>query len=88
MPPSIRWRADKVGYAAPLDLWLRKELKTWAYERAFDPALATIEGYDAKALQKLWDAHQSGEAEHSWAIWRWISLAEWLDMRKQGCWRQ
>lgn len=88
MPPSIRWRADKVGYAAPLDLWLRDELKTWAYERAFDPVLATVEGYDAKALHILWDQHQRGEANHSWAIWRWISLAEWLDMRKQGCWRQ
>ena len=87
IPASIRWRADKVGYAAPLDLWLRGELKEWARERVFDSALRTIEGYDAASTSRLWEEHQAGQADHSWALWRWISLVEWLSLLQSGWWR-
>lgn len=81
MPEPIRWRADKVGYAAPLDHWLRGELRSWAEERLFDPSLSNISGYVKVEIQGLWDAHQSGQANNSWALWRWISLFEWLELQ-------
>ncbi|MEP6969938.1 MAG: asparagine synthase C-terminal domain-containing protein, partial [Betaproteobacteria bacterium] len=87
IPPKIRWRADKVGYAAPLDLWLRNELKNWGLERVMDDRLAKIPGYDRQALTMLWDEHQSGSANHSWSLWRWISLSEWLTIFHAGWWR-
>ena len=87
VPPSISWRADKVGYAAPLDLWLRGPLKTWAQERLYSSRLTTVEGYDRPALQKLWREHEDGRADNSWAIWRWISLAEWFALLESGAWK-
>ena len=87
IPPEIRWRADKVGYAAPLDCWLRRELRTWGYERVMDSRLAGFPGYDLQSVRALWDDHQKGDANHSWALWRWISLAEWLSIYRAGWWR-
>ncbi|MEJ8835234.1 asparagine synthase (glutamine-hydrolyzing) [Ramlibacter sp. AN1133] len=86
LPKPVQWRADKVGYAAPLDLWLRGQLKDWAWERVSSPLLADLPGYDLPQLRKLWDEHQAG-ANNSWAMWRWISLAEWLTMHRDGAWR-
>lgn len=87
MPEQIRWRADKVGYAAPLDIWLRNGLKQWAQERAFSSRLNDVPGYDRAALEQLWNAHQTGLANNSWAIWQWISLSEWMDLLDRGVWK-
>jgi asparagine synthase (glutamine-hydrolysing) len=87
IPQKIRWRADKVGYAAPLDHWLRAELHDWGCERAMDSRLIGMPGYDLQAVRALWGDHQNGSANNSWALWRWISLAEWLSIYRGGWWR-
>ena len=87
IPRGITWRADKVGYAAPLDKWLRNELKEWAYERLIDSRLINVDGYDKKNIQKLWSDHQSAKLNNSWALWRWISLSEWYSNLDSGRWR-
>ena len=88
VPDPVRWRADKVGYAAPLDVWMRGVLKDWAHDRVFAGAITDLPGYDRTELARLWDAHQSAEANHSWALWRWISLNEWLDVGDNAGWRR
>jgi asparagine synthase (glutamine-hydrolysing) len=87
IPPEIRWRADKVGYAAPLDLWLRDSLRDWARERLFTGTIVDLDGYDRSSLEDLWNSHQAGE-NHSWALWRWISLNEWFALTDSGAWRR
>ena len=87
IPPEIRWRVDKVGYAAPLDLWLRDSLRDWAYERLFTGRIVDLDGYDRSGLEDLWNRHQAGE-NHSWALWRWISLNEWFALTDSGAWRR
>jgi len=86
VPESIRWRADKVGYAAPLDIWLRDELREWGYDRCVNNNLEGLPGYDSKVVKKLWNKHQQG-ANNSWALWRWISMSEWLNLYKSGQWK-
>lgn len=87
LPAEITWRADKVGYAAPLDVWLRQSLRDWGHERLFSSAVRDVEGYDGAVLRRLWDEHQSGSRNNSWAVWRWISLAEWLELGRAGIWK-
>lgn len=86
LPHRVAWRADKMGYAAPLDRWLRRELKTWAYDRLTTGPITQLDEYDRAALDALWDEHQAGAAEHSWALWKWISLNEWLALFENGLW--
>jgi asparagine synthase (glutamine-hydrolysing) len=86
IPPEVSWRADKVGYIAPLDRWLRGTLKEWGRERLFSGPITRLDAYDAQGLEARWSEHQSGTAERSWALWRWISLNEWLAMFEDGTW--
>jgi asparagine synthase (glutamine-hydrolysing) len=81
LPHHVTWRADKVGYAAPLDLWMRDQLKEWAYDRLFNGRINQLPAYDRSEVETLGHAHQSGVANNSWALWRWISLNEWLGLR-------
>jgi asparagine synthase (glutamine-hydrolysing) len=87
LPRQVQWRADKVGYAAPLDVWMRGALKDWAWDRLQATDVASAPGFDRGAVQALWDDHQAGRANNSWALWRWISLGEWLAMHREGVWR-
>ena len=88
LPSEIQWRADKVGYAAPLDVWLRRELKEWAWERLFSGPITQLEQYDKQKMQILWDTHQNASGDVSWPLWRWISLNEWLTLFAERAWRQ
>jgi len=87
IPDNIRWRVDKVGYAAPLDNWLRNELYDWASERIMDSRLSAMPGYDRNWIQTLWYQHQQKQADRSWELWQWISLAEWLALHDAGSWK-
>lgn len=87
LPEAIRWRADKVGFAAPQDVWLASPtMKAWLEERVFDARLADIPGHDARALRAAWRRHQSGSADYSAMLWRWASAAELLDLHHQHGW--
>ena len=88
LPREVQWRADKVGYAAPLDLWLRNKMKDWAWERLTSPLLQSVPGYDRAQIETLWNQHQNEGVNNSWAMWRWISLAEWLQMHREDAWKR
>ena len=87
IPEEIRWRTDKVGYAAPLDIWMRRDLKGWTEERIYDSQLLDMPDYDRTTIESLWKDHQNEKANNSWALWRWVSLSEWLDLKNIGTWR-
>lgn len=86
LPREIQWRADKVGYAAPLDRWLRGPLRRWVEERLFDGGISDVSGYSREQLSASWQAHLRGETDHSWAIWRWVSVSEWLALLRERAW--
>jgi asparagine synthase (glutamine-hydrolysing) len=88
VPPSIQWRADKMGYAAPLDQWLRGPLRAWAEARLFDVSTAWHTHETKNTIRQLWNQHQSGAANNSWALWRWISLVEWMQTFRDQTWNQ
>ncbi len=81
LPAKIQWRADKMGFQAPQDKWMRQSLKNWSYERLFKGEIRSIPGWDESKLRDLWARHQSGE-DLSRLLWRWISLSEWLHVNK------
>lgn len=87
LPHEVRWRVDKVGFAAPQDEWIRNAgVKEWISERISDPRLAGIPGYDGQQLLKLWEEHLRGEANHSSWLWCWASAAELIDMQASREW--
>lgn len=87
IPSRVRWRADKVGYSGPQDTWVREGLKAWIGDRIFDSTLRDLESYDLQKIQNWWSSHQNMEADYSTILWQWASIAEWLNMAKQGIWK-
>lgn len=63
----------KMGFAIPLERWLRTDLRDWA-----EGLLATIpaqhSAYDRPAIMRMWKEHLSGERDHTERLWGVLSL--------------
>jgi len=87
LPREVSWRADKVGYAAPQDEWLRGPLRSWAEARLFSPRLQDYSFYDGAALRKAFEEHQTGRANRETILWRWLSIEQFSRLFEEGAWQ-
>ena len=62
-------------------------MKEWAAERLHDSRLLDVDGFSPSVVRQQWREHQKGAANNSWALWRWISLSEWFELKDRGWWR-
>ena len=77
VPLGVRWRVDKVGFAAPQDRWLRDAPREWVRDLLFEGPITDVPGYDREALEALLVARDAG-ADTSATLWRWMSANQWL----------
>jgi len=68
----------KMGFGVPLDTWFRKELKPVASDLLLSPTAQCLEYFRPEAIRALWDAHQSGQADHSNRLWALVMFEAWL----------
>src|SRR5437773_10978523 len=65
LPIDILYRS-KQGFAVPLDVWFRRDLKDLAHQAI----LETDDGIlDRRFLRKIWDEHQKGYYDRSALLW-------------------
>lgn len=62
----------KMGFAVPVDSWLRTDLRDWAADLLSHEGLRRDGIFDAVAVQAHWQQHLSGE--RSWAAQLWTIL--------------
>jgi asparagine synthase (glutamine-hydrolysing) len=73
LPHNILYRA-KQGFAIPLDVWFRRELKDMAHRIIID----TDDGIlDPSFLRKIWDQHQRGLYDRSALLWSTLMFRKW-----------
>lgn len=73
LPANILYR-QKQGFAVPLDVWFRRELK----EMAHHVILETEDGIlDNRFLKKIWDQHQRGTYDRSALLWSALMFRKW-----------
>lgn len=87
IPDDVRWRADKVGYAAPQDRWMAGGMRDWMEDRLSSPQLAEFPAFDKQSSQAAFADIVEGRSTDSWSLFRWASTAEWLEFAAQGIWR-
>jgi len=77
LPEAVRARRDKMGYPTPLALWLRGPLRSQA-DAILQEHFRRRNFYNVPMVQQLWREHQTGAADHSWQVFRWLTTEMWL----------
>ncbi len=69
----------KMGFAVPIDHWLRGPLRQWADE-LLDPARLRREGYlKPELIQHRWQEHKSGRRNLHYPLWNVLMFQSWLE---------
>ncbi|MCC1498386.1 asparagine synthetase B, partial [Alcanivorax sp. 1008] len=67
----------KMGFAVPLDAWLRGPLRDWAEELLSTASLNQMPMLDARRVQQLWRTHLKGQGHHAQQLWTVLQLLAW-----------
>ena len=78
VPPALIDR-PKMGFAIPLEQWLRGPLRTWGEELLDERALLTQGFFDPAPIRRKWAEHVSGARSWSYELWCILMFQAWLD---------
>lgn len=71
----------KMGFAAPIDTWLRGPLKDWA-ESLLNETKLRQEGYlNADIIRKKWNEHLSGKKNWQYHLWNILMFQAWHNIK-------
>ncbi|WP_290525573.1 asparagine synthase (glutamine-hydrolyzing) [Alcanivorax sp.] len=68
----------KMGFAVPLDDWLRGPLREWAESLLTPSSLSSLPMLDAKAVKGLWQEHIAGRGHFAQQLWAVLQLLAWV----------
>ena len=78
VPPSLVER-PKMGFAVPIDRWLRGPLREWAWS-LLEPSRLRREGVlRPESIERLWHDHQSGRRNHQHRLWVALMFQAWRE---------
>lgn len=69
----------KMGFAVPIDDWLRNELKDWAYSLLNKERIISDGYFEPDVIQKKWQEHLSGKRNWQYPLWNILMFQSWLD---------
>jgi asparagine synthase (glutamine-hydrolysing) len=78
LPKEILER-KKQGFRVPLPAWLAGDLAPWAEGVLHDSALRKLDLFQWADIDRMWKAHKSKQADHSFDLWCLLNLAAWYD---------
>ncbi|MDD5428210.1 MAG: asparagine synthase (glutamine-hydrolyzing) [Candidatus Omnitrophica bacterium] len=74
----------KMGFALPLDAWLRGPLKEWA-GALLDESRIKREGFfDHRPVRQKWEEHLSGKRNWQYLLWDVLMFQAWYDRWKNN----
>lgn len=77
--PRELFERPKMGFAMPIDRWLRADLRDWAGDLLAPDRLRADGFFDAELLGRVWDEHQSGRRKRDFQLWDVLMFQAWLD---------
>jgi len=77
LPASLFATKAKMGFAAPIDSWLRGPLKDWARD-LLDPEHLGRQGlFNPRAVARCWQDHCDGRRKHHHTLWNVLIFQAW-----------
>lgn len=67
----------KMGFAVPLDAWLKGPLRPWAEDLLSSASLKDLPLLDPHQAQSIWQAHLKGHGHHAQQLWSVLQLLAW-----------
>jgi asparagine synthase (glutamine-hydrolysing) len=77
LPPQVRERTDKVGFATPEPLWFRGRLGELAADVFASQAFRQRGFVDSRAATRLVARHRAGTSTAGMELWRALNLELW-----------
>jgi asparagine synthase (glutamine-hydrolysing) len=77
--PRALTERPKRGFGAPVDEWLRADLKDWALGLLDKPRLQQQGLFNAAAVHDVWKQHQRGWRNHANLLWALLMFQAWMD---------
>ena len=75
----------KKGFDVPLSAWLRSEpLAGWAEHVVLDSRLMRRDIFDLPYVNRLFQEHRAGRADHGFRLWNLVNLCSWADRWIEG----
>jgi asparagine synthase (glutamine-hydrolysing) len=70
-----------MGFAMPVDSWLRGPLREWA-DSLLDPARLAREGMlQPEPISRMWKQHLAGERNMERPLWNVLMFQAWLEQQ-------
>ncbi|MCX5712456.1 MAG: asparagine synthase (glutamine-hydrolyzing) [Candidatus Omnitrophica bacterium] len=80
--PLHFWERPKMGFAVPIDSWLRGPLKDWAHDLLSRDRLQRDGFFDYRQIVKKWDQHRRGANNWQFELWDILMFNSWLEDNK------
>jgi len=78
VPRSLSDR-PKRGFNLPISEWMNHGLRDWTEAQLAHPLISGGDYVSPPRIQKLWQAHQSGDFRGATVLWPILMLASWHD---------
>jgi len=77
--PQQMMERPKMGFAVPIDSWLRGPLNEWAEELLTTNRLKQEGYFNPDAVRSMWLEHQSGRRNWQYCLWNILMFQAWLE---------
>jgi asparagine synthase (glutamine-hydrolysing) len=77
--PQALFERPKMGFAVPLEHWLRGPLRPWAEGRLSEESLSRHRLLNVAAVRKKWHEHVSGSRNWQYLLWNVLVFQDWYE---------
>ena len=81
--PGGLWQLPKRGFTAPISEWIAAPYAAMFREEVLRPQAAIAKVVDVRDVERRFQAHQRGDADHGYALWALWVLERWF--QSVGC---
>ena len=75
--PRSLFERPKMGFAVPIDRWLRGPLRDWAADLLDPGSLGDEDLFNVALVRRRWDEHQSGARNWQYPLWSVLMAQAW-----------